>query len=223
MKKLLACLLLVSGTQTGVLAQTTFSATYDFGLGTSNNVTNFPYNGMPVTNLSIGPMVKSPGINTTIAQGGASFRGTAWTTNSSIDTNDYIGFSVAANPGFVLSISNLSFGVNRSATGPRRFVWYASTNGFTTSVVLTGFTAVNTNWSASNGVISLVSGTNVAINYLGNVLAAAGLVNLTNVDFRLYGFLPATTPPLAASVVPSPSPDPSPPSEATRSSGMATA
>lgn len=188
MKKLLACLLLGFASQTGVLAQTTFSATYDFGIGSSNNVTNFPYNGVSVTNITIGPMLKSSGINTAAASGGASFRATAWTTNNSINSSDYIGFSVTANPGFTLSISNLNFGVNRSPAGPRSYVWHASTNGFTSSVVLTGYSAVNSNWTASNGVISLVSGTNVSINYLGNALAAAGLVNLTNVEFRMYGY-----------------------------------
>jgi hypothetical protein len=98
MKKLLACLLVGFATQTGVLAQTTFSATYNFTTG--NNTNSFPYNGTLVTNVTIGAMIKSAGINTAPGSPINSFRATSWTTNGALDANEYIGFSVMANPGF---------------------------------------------------------------------------------------------------------------------------
>jgi autotransporter-associated beta strand protein len=79
--------------------------------------------------------------------------------------------------------------VNRSTNGPRIFEWQASTNGFASSVVLTTYTAVNTNFSQSGGVLSLTnfSATN-AVNYLGMSVDASSFGALTNVEFRLYGY-----------------------------------
>ena len=187
MKKLLACLLVGFATQTGVLAQTTFSAAYNFTTG--NNTNSFPYNGTLVTNVTIGAMIKSAGINTTAGSPINSFRATSWTTNNAFDPSEYIGFTVTAHPGFQLNISNLSFGVNRSTNGPRVFEWRASTNGFVSSVVLTTYTAVNTNFSQSGGVLSLTnfSATN-AVNYLGMSVDASSFGALTNVEFRLYAY-----------------------------------
>jgi len=120
-------------------AQVNFSnATYTFS--TNGNVASFAYNGSPVDNLTIGNIVKSSGITTSSSSG--NFRGTGWTTTSSLDATDHIGFSLTAASGYTLSLTTFNFGVGRSATGTRSWAWYYSTNGFTNSAILTNYTTL---------------------------------------------------------------------------------
>ena len=163
-------------------AQVNFSnATYTFS--TNGNVASFAYNGSPVDNLTIGNIIKSSGITTSSSSG--NFRGTGWTTNSSLDATDYIGFSLTAASGYTLSLTTFNFGVGRSGTGTRSWAWYYSTNGFTNSAILSNYTTLASGLANTAGVLSHADENS---SWTNNVLNLNSLTNLTNVEFRLYSW-----------------------------------
>jgi hypothetical protein len=54
-----------------------------------------------------------------------------WTTNNSIDTADYIQFTITPDPGYQFSISSIVIKHEREANGPTNFVLRTSEDGFT--------------------------------------------------------------------------------------------
>lgn len=129
---------------------------------------------MTASQISRGVVIASALANT--------YAGTNWTqTNSlanAISNNSYYQFSMHANPGFLLSFSELNANFKRSATGPRNFQWRYSIDG--------------------NGFVNVGS----QITYTGtdadgaeqpsiNLNAVPDLQDLNNgitVTFRLYGY-----------------------------------
>ena len=53
----------------------------------------------------------------------------AGTKANAIATNQYFSFSLAANPGFQMSLSTLDVKIRRSGTGPNMYIWQYSTDG----------------------------------------------------------------------------------------------
>lgn len=170
-----------------VLAQTTYTGTYTFG--TNGNVTEFVYNGTDIPGVTIGSL-KKVGVTTSSSSG--NFRGTAWpldpvvgTLTGVIDTSKYFEFTLTAVEGASFDMSSFTFGIGRSATGPRQWEWRSSVDGFT--VAVTNYTTLNASLSEVNGVI-----TNPDVNsgWNGNVLdlAQSRYAALTSVTFRLYGY-----------------------------------
>jgi len=158
------------------------NATYTFGA--DGNVSSFAYNGSNVANLTEGNMVKSDGITTSSSSG--NFRATGWTTGSSLDTADYIGFTLTADSGWNLNMTNMTFGIGRSGTGTRAWAWYYSTNSFSSSLVLSNYTTLANGVTNTAGVLSHGD---VTTAFTGNVLNLGSLTNLGTVEFRLYSWL----------------------------------
>jgi trimeric autotransporter adhesin len=175
-------LALTAGWMGAAQAQVPFSnASYTFS--TNGNVASFAYNGSPVANLTIGNIVKSSGITTGSSSG--NFRASGWTTNSSLDASDYIGFTLATAPGQSLNLTSFNFGVGRSGTGTRAWAWYFSTNGFTNSAILTNYTSLAAGLTNTAGVLSHADDNS---SWTNNVLSLSSLTNLTNAEFRLYSW-----------------------------------
>ena len=158
------------------------NATYTFGA--NGNTNSFAYNGSNVANLTEGNMLKSSGITT--ASSSDNFRATGWTTGSSLDTSDYIGFTLTADSGWTLNMTNMTFGIGRSATGTRAWSWYYSTNSFSSSVILTNYTTLASGLTNTAGVLSHADANS---GWTGNVLSLSSLTNLGTVEFRLYSWL----------------------------------
>jgi hypothetical protein len=186
MKKtfLLLSLLLAMGL---VFAQTPFSATYTFG--TDGNVASFTYNGTIYDGIEMGSIVKV-GVTSTSSSG--NFRANNWplgaTSESdnftgSVDLGKYIGFTITAATGYKFSVSSITFGIGRSATGTRQSQWRGSADSYT--ALLSSYTTINDGLTNDSGVL-----TNPDLNssWTGNVLSVgSAYTDITeSVGFRYY-------------------------------------
>lgn len=170
--------------------QTPFTATYNLA-GDGNNVTSFAYNGTSYAGISAGSLVKE-GISSSSSSG--NFRGSNWPTGAtngsdlftgSVDLAKYIGVTVTAVPGYKFTVTSISFGIGRSATGPRQWQWRGSDDGYTNP--LTNFTVLNAGLTHSSGILTTPD---TDVNWTGNVLGlGVEYKELTGTaEFRLYGF-----------------------------------
>ena len=141
MKKIFATLAVILAAPSA-FAQTAFTGTYTF-TGTTGNTNSFAYNGAGIANLTIGNLVMGSGITPSSSTG--NMRAVNWTTNASLDLNDYIGFTLTAASGFSLNMTDFNFGVGRSGTGTRNWAWHWSTDSFVSSQMLTNYTTLATN------------------------------------------------------------------------------
>jgi hypothetical protein len=169
--------------------QTNFTATYNLS-GDGNNVTSFSYNGTVYDGINPGDLIK---IGITSSSSSNNFRGSNWplgATNGSddftgtIDLTKYIGFTIEPVAGYKFTITSITFGVGRSATGPRQWEWRGNYDGFGST--LDNYTNLNAGLTNASGVL-----TNPDANssWTGNELSPAGYVDKeTAVEFRLYGY-----------------------------------
>jgi len=168
---------------------TAFAGTFTFG--SDGNVASFPYNGTAIPDGGVGNLEKV-GVNTSSSSD--NFRATLWPTgatdgadtfNGAVDLGKYFEFTLTADPGSVLEMTSLTFGVGRSATGPRQWQWRSSVDGF--AAAIESYSAVNGGLGLSGGVL-----TNPDANssWTGNVLdlSAAAFQGLEEITLRLYGF-----------------------------------
>ena len=103
-------------------------------------------------------------------------------------TNDpakYFEFSLTADSGFTLSMTNINFGVGRSGTGPRTFVWSSSVDSFAT--IITNYT-VPASVTNNAGVITIGDTTSTTLTNIVLDLSAASFQNLTAITFRFYAY-----------------------------------
>ena len=193
MKKFLTILALTAAIITGAQAQITtnaFTGTFTF---TSSSGTNIPfaYNGDAISDVTVGALDKV-GITNTSSTG--NFRGSFWAlddTNAigsltgTVDLGKYMEFGLTAASGFTLNMTDISFGVGRSGTGPRQWEWRSSVDSF--AAPITTFGSLNTNVTESLGILTTPDANT---GYTGNVLdlSGGGFDNLTSVTFRLYGY-----------------------------------
>lgn len=166
-----------------------FTGTFNLA-GSGNDVTSFTYNGATITYLTVSNLTKS-GI--TSASSDSNFRGSNWpsgategssTFTGAPDTGKYIEFTLTAAEGKVINLPSLTFGVGRSATGPRQWQWRSSVDNFAAPIPVT---TVNTGLTHDSGVL-----TNHDSNsgWIGNSIATSGpsYQNLSTITFRLYGY-----------------------------------
>jgi hypothetical protein len=181
------CLLAVSPI---VWGQTPFIATYNLS-GDGNNLTSFSYNGEMYDGIIPQDLVKA-GITSTSSTG--NFRGSNWPTGAtdgsdvftgSVDLEKYIGFTISAAAGYKFSVTSITFGIGRSATGPRQWQWRGSEDDFNS--ILTNYISLNADLNNTDGILTTpdVNGswTNNIIEPGSNyedITGAAG--------FRLYGY-----------------------------------
>jgi hypothetical protein len=164
------------------IAQTPFTATYNLS-GGGNNVTSFNYNGSAITGAAFGPLLKA-GITSTSSNN--NYRGSNWTTATSINTGMYIGFTITVQAGYSLDLDGINFGLGRSADGPLLWQWRSSADTY--GAAIPGYSSLNGGLTNTSGVLSNPDANS---SWTGNVLDLTGATyqGLTGtITFRLYGY-----------------------------------
>jgi len=170
-------LLLMAGL---VFAQTPFTATYTFG--NDGNVASFAYNGTSYPGFAMGNIDKV-GVTSTSSNG--NFRANNWPldTVGGVDTGKYIGFTISAEPGYVFTVTSITFGIGRSAAGTRNTQWRGSADSY--AALINNYTSINPGLTNTNGVLENPDSNG---NWTGNVLSlGASYQNIsTSCGFRIY-------------------------------------
>ena len=186
MKKLLLPIAIL-GLASPSFAQTAFTGTYTWGA--NGNTNSFAYNGTDIANLTESAFTK---VGVTTGSSSGNFRASGWaldpvigTLTGTNDPSKYFEFSLTADSGFTLSMTNINFGVGRSATGPRTFVWSSSVDSFAT--IITNYT-VPANVTNNAGVITIGDVTSATLTNIALDLSAASFQSLTAVTFRFYAY-----------------------------------
>lgn len=116
------------------------------GLQANAQIVSWDFNGNTGSEAFVAPTAADPNLGVSQINRGIvistalanSYAATNWTlTNSLADAifkNSYYGFTLKANAGFILSVSELNANFRRSATGPTRFQWMYSLDGSNFSV-----------------------------------------------------------------------------------------
>lgn len=167
-----------------------FAGTFDFS-GTTANVASFSYNGTAINNLTVGNLAKV-GVTTSSSSGNS--RASGWSTGATtgsdtflgtVDLGKYFEFTLSVDSGFTLDMSSISFGLGRSATGPRQWQWRSNVDSY--AATIGSYTSTNSSLTNSGGVL-----TNPDTNssWTGNILDLSGssFQDLSSITFRLYGF-----------------------------------
>lgn len=138
------------------------------------DVTGLPGNGPNATsvvqaaNVQISYLTRGGGL--TAASAANSFSASAWTVGLTADdalsNNDYFEFTVAADSGYFLSITNFEWRFSRSSTGPTNIALRSSLDSYASDLAV---------WSQPSAA---------AINF-SNTLSIAGVQSVT---FRLLGY-----------------------------------
>lgn len=124
------------------------------------------------TNANATSVNLSRGSGVTSSAAGDSISSSGWTTGSSVDLNDYYGFSIKANSGYTATINNLSFAERRSGTGIRNFEVRSSTDNFATFTSQSSFFVPGDTTDTRQHSITLT-----------------GLSNISSqISFRIYGY-----------------------------------
>ncbi len=164
-------------------------ATYDFA---GNGNATDPFVGVAnVANLTAGDMTR---IGVTAGSSTGNFRASNWPTGAtngsnafsgSIDPGKYIQFSLTPGVGYTMDVIGLTFGIGRSATGPRQFSVRTSADAFATD--LTGGTA-GTGATFATGQFTITA--DASTNISGNSIALSGpsFTGLSStLTVRVYG------------------------------------
>ena len=144
----------------------------------SQNIAAYSGTSTPTSNsieyTTTTPLSRGSGITPAI---GTKFTSTGWTTRPSIDSNDYIEWSITADPEYIINISSLEISYKRSdifllsnivGYGPKSVTLKSSLDGYTADL----FTDANVSSFGETNTIST------------NLSSAAG----GTVTFRLYGY-----------------------------------
>lgn len=99
---------------------------------------------------------------------GSTYNSRDWTTNTSLDVNDYLEWTVTPNSGYQIDFTNMNIRYDRSNTGPNMVDIQVDTGSGFSSI----FTAASVSTSGENNTIDLSSLTGI----------------LGTVTFRLYAF-----------------------------------
>jgi len=220
MKKLLMSLsfaaMIFSASAQAQLFTNSFSGSFTNTFGTNLPPNPYPYNGLPIDDVTVSDLNK---VGITNQSSTGNFRGSSWAldpsvTNrtGSIDLGKYMEFGLTADVGTTLNMSNITFGIGRSATGPRDWEWRSSLDNFASA--LTNYSSLNAGLSEALGVLTVPDANS---SWTGNVLDLSGgsFDNLSSITFRFYGYnaesaagtggLQGTLSFTGASVVPEPS------------------
>jgi len=144
---------------------TTFSFT-----GALGNEVSFAADSQP-TGASVSSMTRGPGVNNNDTAADA-FTGTAWTTSSVLDENDYYTFTITPEANFLVTLTRLELDERRSGTGIGAWAVYSSLDSY----------------GAALGTFTVPDDTNTRVNQ--GVDLPGGFVDLPSaVTFRIYGYL----------------------------------
>jgi hypothetical protein len=167
-----------------------FSGTFDFA-GTTGNVASFAYNGTPIPNVTVGNLDKV-GVTTSSSTGNS--RASGWPTGATtgsdtftgtINLGSYFEFTLTADTGYTIDMTSISFGIGRSATGPRQWEWRTSVDTFGSTVGT--YTTINAGLTNSSGVLTNPDSNS---SWTGNVLdlSGASYKDLSSITLRFYGY-----------------------------------
>jgi hypothetical protein len=170
-----------------LIGQTSFTATYTFG--SYGNVASFAYNGTSYAGISPGNIVK---VGVTSTSNKDNFRANDWPLGAtdgsnaftgSVDIGKYIGFTIDAVTGYKFTITSISFGIGRSATGTRQSQWRGSADSY--GSILDNYTTLNSGLSNTSGVLL---NPDTDGNWSGNVLTlGSSYENIVgSAGFRYY-------------------------------------
>jgi hypothetical protein len=165
-------------TYSQLFATNPFTGTFNWG--TNGNVTNFPYNGVPITDIVVNNFTK---VNVVTSSSAGNFRASSWSTNPVVDPNKYFEFSLSSSPGTTFNMGNITFGIGRSSTGPLKWEWRTSLDNYAATV--TNFVTVNTNLTITDGIISVPDSN---ASWLNNIISFSNAIGVENISFRFYGF-----------------------------------
>lgn len=157
-----------------------FSGTFTFG--SSGNVTAFPYNGTPIPNVTVSDLSK---VGVTTSSSNNNFRATNWPLNTTpgLDLSKYFEFTLTADTGYTIDMTDLTFGVGRSGTGPVNWEWRNDLDSYAST--LSNFTTLATGLTQSGGVLTNPDSNS---NWTGNVLDVSSSAGLNAITFRFYGY-----------------------------------
>lgn len=139
--------------------------------------------------LSLGAGVSASGTASTF--GGTSFDETSLV--NAIAANDYISWIVQADPGFEISVTNISWNFNRSGTGGSNLVLRSSFDGFASDLYITNDFPFTAGGGDANFALSLSGSNTVEFRiYAWGASAGSGidrLRSLTGEDLVVQGTL----------------------------------
>jgi hypothetical protein len=100
----------------------------------SNPSADNPY----VTGKSDDPNITASGIGhrsgITGTSGAGRYNAKSWTTNRTVDVDDYFYFILDANDGYKINFTSFEYSGTRSTSGPTLFAFRSSLDGFTTNI-----------------------------------------------------------------------------------------
>ncbi len=186
------------GTLRDAAGQTPFAGTYTFTGSTGTN-SPFAYNGTDIANLTESALSRT---NLPVSNSAGNFRSNGYALDlvagsltGVYDPTKYFEFSLTAASGYALTMSNITFGLGRSATGPRSWAWASSVDNFAsftgdyTSLGASGLFSTSVSATNPQGALYFLTdststtGTNIVLN-----LSGTSFQNLSSVSFRLYGW-----------------------------------
>lgn len=120
-----------AGTSHAALITGVYTFDTEFGFPTQTGLTFSPFSRV--------------GVNTNAGTG--VFNSRDWNTGSSIDLAEYVEFTVTPDAGYEMDLSSITFGSQRSSTGPATGQVRFSVDGFTSNLSYTPPTAIaNSTW-----------------------------------------------------------------------------
>lgn len=167
-----------------------FAGVYTF-TGTTGDTASFAYNGTSIDNVVVGNLLK---VGVTSSSSTGNSRANTWPTGAtsgsdtftgSVDLGMYFEFSLTAAAGYEIDMGSITFGIGRSAAGPRQWEWRSDTDSYAATIGT--YTTVHASLSNTGGVL-----TNPDANssWTANVLdvSETSFDGLSAVTFRLYAF-----------------------------------
>jgi len=166
------------------LASPNFTANYDFN---SANGTSPDLTPVPVTDHTTQGSFTASGATPSSATG--RFNANTWGTGATINTSNYFSVTVTPASGYSLSLSALTFTVQRSSTGPAKYSVRSSVDNYASDI--TGAITGNANLTGT----SIFTNTNTSAAQAGTGFTlGSSYSNLTGpITFRIYAFNASST------------------------------
>ena len=99
------------------------------------------------------------------------------TMTQTVDVTKYYDVSLTPQSGYDVSLTSITFNMNRSGTGPRTFVWRSNKDGFTSNLTASAGTNTNISVQASDVFLWTVD------SYTSNAQQKGLTVNLSGANF----------------------------------------
>ncbi len=202
MKHILCYIFAIVVTVATLRAQTTpFTATYDFasvttGSGTTDpstvpSVSNLTFSSFTAVGVSANPNAAGRFSFTEWPTGGVASDNTYSSHSGSLSTSDYYSVTITPGSGYTLSLTQLTFTVQRSGTGIRTYAVRSNAGGDNYATNLPGSINSNTNLSVQSGNIfywNFDATTSAQTGSTVSLSAAAFQSSASSITLRFYGW-----------------------------------